>query len=271
MESTHKKNIYVKGSKYPLPGLDDFNPQDDHSIIIDLDYYNYSNLNLFIDCAPLESASYCLSSDNSNLYHYSNDYLKIPATFDGLSFSGLIKTSDPKNYNLNALTVFPLPTFSGDKKIVFLDRDGVLNINTGYPHIPEKLVINQNILPSLKSAKSKGYEFIVITNQSGIARGIFSENDYELCKVHIDKFFKEHDISILDWFHCPYHVDGKVDEFTQPSLDRKPLPGMILKACEKHSIDLKNSIMIGDNESDNILLPYLDFKLITPNDSKLFI
>lgn len=271
MEKTHKKNIYVRGSKYSLPKIDHLNIKDDCFIIIDLDYYNYSNLSFFVTNAPAESASYCLNQKSTTYFHFDNNYKKISSNFDGLSFSGLIKTKNLDSFIFDDLIVYPLPKSLGDKKIVFLDRDGVLNIDTGYPHNPETLIINEKIISSLKKAKVKGYEFIVITNQSGIARGFFSESDYENCKIFLNKYFQDHDISILDWFHCPYLEDGKVDQFSHASIDRKPMPGMILKACEKHLIDLKSSIMIGDKRSDNILLPYLNFKLVNSSDYEFFV
>ncbi len=271
MEKTHKKNIFIKGSKYPLPPLDEINLEDGNFLIIDLDHYNYSNLSLFVELSPPESASYCLDSKREKIFHYDYSYKKSPSLFDGLSYSGLIKTNNPQSFIFDRLSLFPLPKKSGDKKIIFLDRDGVLNINTGYPHIPDELIINQEIIPALKKAQEKGYEFIVITNQSGIARGLFLEQDYQKCTEYLSSYFHNHGISILDWFHCPYHKDGIIDEFTHLSIDRKPLPGMILKATEKHLIDLKSSIMIGDNESDNVLLPYLDFKLVGPGNYYVFI
>lgn len=271
MEKSHKKNIFIKGSKHPTPNLDHINLKGEEFLIIDLDYFQYSNLAFFVELAPFESASFCLGKTGDSLFLYDKAYKKVKSNFDGLSFSGLIKTKNPHNYDFESLTAFPLPKTIGTRKIVFLDRDGVLNINTGYPHVPSELIVNQSILPSLKNAKLNGYEFIVITNQSGIARGIFSQNDYHKCVIHLTKYFEDQGIHILDWFHCPYHLLGKVDQFSKESIDRKPLPGMILKACDKYDIDLKSSIMVGDNISDNILLPYLDFQLIDSNNLGFFV
>jgi len=271
MEKSHKKNIYVKGSKYPLPDIDHIELTEECSIIIDLDVYNFSNLDFFIDNSPYESSSYTLAQTSKNLFHLDKNYNKFPSNFDGLKFAGLTKTKNINKLNFEALKVFPIPLSLGEKKIVFLDRDGVINIDTGYPHKANKLIMNDKIIPSLISAQESGYEFIVITNQSGIARGLFSEDDYQRCRSHINQYLRNKGISILDWFHCPYLVNGELEQFSHASIFRKPLPGMILKACEKHQIDITNSIMIGDKPSDDILLPYLKFKKINPSHSEFFV
>ena len=117
----------------------------------------------------------------------------------------------------------------------------------------------------LKFLKKNGYEFIVVTNQSGIGRGYYTKEDYESCKVAINEFYQKHDIHFLDWFYSPYHIDG-VGEFKKDSDCRKPNPGMIHQACEKYAIDIAASMMIGDKESDRIILPELRSFIVTDQE-----
>ena len=130
-------------------------------------------------------------------------------------------------------------------KAAFLDRDGVININYGYVGKKENFKFKEGIFELLKLLQNKGYKLFIVTNQSGIARGCYSENDFHnLMKWMINELKKEK-IKIKDYEFCPHHPDitGKCE-------CRKPNPGMILNLAKKYDIDLKNSIMIGDNLSD---------------------
>ena len=125
-------------------------------------------------------------------------------------------------------------------KALFLDRDGTINIDYGYVHEPEKFVFIDGVFEFFRLAKSAGYLIIVVTNQSGIERGYFSESDFErVTQYMIDRFAKE-GIEITDVFHCP-SLSGP---------DRKPEPGLFLKAKEKYDIDMSASLNIGDSERD---------------------
>jgi len=129
------------------------------------------------------------------------------------------------------------------KKTIFLDRDGVINIDKHYLYKIEDFEFTNKLLETCKYFQSLGYQLIVITNQSGIGRGYFSKNDFEkLTSWMINEFNKNH-INIVDVFYCPHTPDDNCE-------CRKPKPGMIKQACEKYSIDLENSWMIGDKISD---------------------
>lgn len=125
-------------------------------------------------------------------------------------------------------------------KALFLDRDGTINIDYGYVHEPEKFVLIDGIIPFCKRARDLGYSIVVITNQSGIARGFFSEEDYEKLTEHMLGLFRQEGISILDVFHSP-DLDGP---------DRKPAPGPFIKARDKHCIDMSASFNLGDKPRD---------------------
>ncbi len=135
-------------------------------------------------------------------------------------------------------------------KALFLDRDGVINIDHDYVHKIENFDFVSGIFDLGKKAIDLGYLLIVITNQAGIGKGYYSEEQFlELTKWMENQFIK-HQIKITKTFYCPYHIDAKIEKYRQNSFDRKPNPGMLLKAIEEFNIDPKNSIMIGDKETD---------------------
>lgn len=125
-------------------------------------------------------------------------------------------------------------------KALFLDRDGTINVDRAYVHAKEDFTFIDGVFEFCRMAQEKGYLIIVITNQSGIARGYYSEADYkELTDWMVGEFSKR-GIAIADVFHCP--------ELSGP--DRKPEPGMFLKARDKYSIDMSASVNIGDKPRD---------------------
>lgn len=137
-------------------------------------------------------------------------------------------------------------------RALFLDRDGVLIEDVSYPHKPEDLHINKNIIPHLKWAKKNGFLLIIVTNQAGIAKGVFTLEQYEEFHNLMVTALEENGVEIDATYFCPYHKDGIITPYNIDSEDRKPKPGMILKAVEKFNIDLKKSYMIGDKFSDII-------------------
>lgn len=129
------------------------------------------------------------------------------------------------------------------KKCVFLDRDGVLNQDTeGYLFRTEDLVIPEGTVEALRQMKEAGYLLIVITNQAGIAKGLYNKEDVVKCH----EFLQEKCGNLLDdLYFCPHHPD-----YTSNSLLRKPDSLMLEKAMAKYAIDPSQSWMIGDRERD---------------------
>lgn len=125
-------------------------------------------------------------------------------------------------------------------KALFLDRDGTINVDYGYVYQPEKFDFIDGIFDLCRRAQEKGYLIIVITNQSGIARGYYTVSDYEKCTHYMIDKFKEQGIIITDVFYCP-DLSGE---------DRKPNPGLFLKAQQKYDIDMSESVSVGDKERD---------------------
>lgn len=149
------------------------------------------------------------------------------------------------------------------KPALFVDKDGTLIVNTEYPHGKDFQIIDSTI-NIVKKYSEKNYYIIMVTNQAGIAKDKFNFADMQEGFEGIKSFYKTQGIEFDDIEYCPYHKDGVIKEYSYDSLLRKPNPGMILQACEKLKIDLKNSIMVGDNpQIDNIKLPYLNSLIIT--------
>jgi len=132
------------------------------------------------------------------------------------------------------------------KKVIFLDRDGVINSDVGHYYIykPEDFVINQGIIEGLQILKSQGFEFVVISNQGGISRGTYTKNDVELVHAKLRKELAIHQISLLEIYYCPHHSD------LEKCLCRKPNSLMIEKAAARFQINLSQSFFIGDNQKD---------------------
>lgn len=133
---------------------------------------------------------------------------------------------------------------------LFLDRDGVINKDFGYIYKKQDIIFNKGIFELVRKAKKLGYYVIVITNQSGIARGYFTEEDFNNLMNWMNKKFEENDGKIDKVYYCPYHQDGKIKKYAKIHSDRKPNPGMIIKACKDFNIDPKKSMLVGDKKTD---------------------
>ncbi len=143
------------------------------------------------------------------------------------------------------------------RKVIFLDRDGVINIDLGYVADLNHLRFLDGAMDFMRAARGLGYELVVVTNQAGIAKGKYTEAEYHAFMDGLLERLHAQRIDVLDSYYCPFHPEGVIGEYRKDSFDRKPAPGMILKAAEKHSVDLFSSWMVGDKDSDRIDLPYL--------------
>ena len=139
-------------------------------------------------------------------------------------------------------------------KALFLDRDGIINEDTGYPHKPEQIVFKKDIFDFCKIAINKGYLIVVVSNQAGVAKGYFSEDAVEKLHKWMEGEFRNRGIKIAAFYYCPYHPDAVVEQYKKVSQFRKPAPGMVIQAVREHNIDIKSSLMIGDKKSDRIEL-----------------
>jgi D-glycero-D-manno-heptose 1,7-bisphosphate phosphatase len=135
-------------------------------------------------------------------------------------------------------------------KALFLDRDGVVNIEKNYIYKIEDFEFIDGIFELVRYFKDKGFKIIVITNQAGIARGFYSEDDYNQLNNWMLSEFKKRDSAIDEVYFCPFHLEKGIGEYKKDSYDRKPNPGMIFKARDEFNLNLTNSWLIGDKESD---------------------
>jgi len=128
---------------------------------------------------------------------------------------------------------------------LFLDRDGVVNIEKNYVSRISDFEFTEGIFELCRKYSSENYLIFIITNQAGIARGYYSEEDFLCLTEWMIEQFRLHGITITRVYHCPHHP-----EITGSCDCRKPNPGMILKAAKEFDLDLSESILIGDKESD---------------------
>ena len=128
-------------------------------------------------------------------------------------------------------------------KTIFLDRDGVINEEINYLYKIKDFQFIKGIFEACLYFQNLNYKIIIVSNQSGISKGIYTENDYKALTSWMIKKFIHNGIRILDVFHCPHNPLANCN-------CRKPKPGMFLKAREIHDIDFEKSWMIGDKESD---------------------
>ncbi|NPA59956.1 MAG: D-glycero-beta-D-manno-heptose 1,7-bisphosphate 7-phosphatase [Epsilonproteobacteria bacterium] len=130
-------------------------------------------------------------------------------------------------------------------KALFLDRDGVINVEKEYLFKIEDFEFIDGIFNLCRYYQSLGYIIIVVTNQSGIARGYYTEDDFNKLTSWMKDRFLDEGITIKKVYFCPHHPD-----ITGVCLCRKPKPAMLLDAANEFDIDLKNSVMIGDKQRD---------------------
>lgn len=128
-------------------------------------------------------------------------------------------------------------------KALFLDRDGIINIDHGYTYKIESFRFVSGIIELISLFQSKGYQIFVVTNQSGIGRGYYKLHDFEKLTQWMIKVFKQKGISIKKVFYCPHKPEDNCH-------CRKPKTGMIEQALKEFHIDLEHSWMVGDKQSD---------------------
>ena len=134
---------------------------------------------------------------------------------------------------------------------VFLDRDGVINVDHGYVSTWEQFEFLPGASEALRALQDAGYLLIIVSNQSGIGRGYYSERDLDTLNQaiaeHLDNTFG---VTLSGFYHCPHHPTEAEGEFRQQCDCRKPAPGMIQQAVVDHGIDVRTSLLVGDKDSD---------------------
>jgi len=132
---------------------------------------------------------------------------------------------------------------TGNARAVFLDRDGVINEDTAYVSRPEDFIFRGGVIEELAEIQRLGYGLLVITNQAGIGRGIYTEEDFQRLTRHMLAVLASGGVAIDGVYHCPHSETDGCD-------CRKPKPGMILQAQRDHGLDLGASWLVGDKSLD---------------------
>ena len=139
----------------------------------------------------------------------------------------------------------------GMTSAVFLDRDGVINVDHGYVSTWEQFEFLAGVPEALRELQDAGYLLIVVSNQSGIGRGYYSETDLNALNQAIAEHLSNTaGVTLSGFYHCPHHPTEAAGEFRQQCDCRKPAPGMIQQAVLDHGIDVKTSLLVGDKDSD---------------------
>lgn len=136
------------------------------------------------------------------------------------------------------------------RKAVFLDRDGVVNIDHGYVHRIDQFEFLDGIFDLVRQARALGYAVVIVTNQAGIGRGLYTEQDYQVLTAWMQAEFVHQGAPIDRVYHCPDHPEQGLGDYRRDSPLRKPNPGMLLLAAQELNLALAESVMVGDRGSD---------------------
>jgi D-glycero-D-manno-heptose 1,7-bisphosphate phosphatase len=136
------------------------------------------------------------------------------------------------------------------RKGLLLDRDGVINVDRGYVGKREQFEFISAVFPFLRAAQASGYRLAILTNQSGVARGFYTADDYEKLTGWMLGELARQGIAIDLVLHCFEHAEGSVAPYNRESFWRKPNPGMVLEAVQRLRLDPARSVFLGDHERD---------------------
>ena len=135
-------------------------------------------------------------------------------------------------------------------KALFLDRDGVINVEKNYVYRIEDFEFMPGIFELCATARDIGFRLVVVTNQAGIGRGYYGEPEFEHLTRWMLSQFQDRNVIIDRVYHCPYHPTAGIGEYRRESFDRKPNPGMLLRAQRDLGLDVASSVLLGDKDSD---------------------
>lgn len=135
-------------------------------------------------------------------------------------------------------------------KAIFLDKDGTLIVDVPYNVDPARLQLYPDAGPALQRLQMTGFKLIVISNQSGVARGYFAEDALDAVQTALHEQLTAFGVTLDGFYYCPHHPDGSVTDYAIDCDCRKPQPGLIRRAARDHNIDLSHSWMVGDILND---------------------
>jgi rfaE bifunctional protein nucleotidyltransferase chain/domain len=207
---------------------------------------------LFTEKTPLR----LISVVKPDLYVKGGDY-----DIDKLEETALVRTWGGRSLALPFVDGYSTTSLARKMKVdptrhvdtrpaAFLDRDGVINFDVEYLHEWSAFRFLPGVVDALRDLQALGYRLIVITNQSGIARGMYTEEDYQALTARLNASLLSQGVRLDAVYHCPHHPDGCVAEYRHECDCRKPGTGMIAQALHDLDIDLTRSIIVGDKPSD---------------------
>ncbi len=132
----------------------------------------------------------------------------------------------------------------------FIDRDGVINVERDHVWRAADFELLPGVPEALRRFAHHGFALVVVTNQAGIAKGRYTEADYQALTAHMCSLLATYGVSFAGVYHCPHHAYGSVERYRQVCDCRKPAPGMLLQAAQELQLDLSRSVMVGDKTSD---------------------
>jgi histidinol-phosphate phosphatase family protein len=135
-------------------------------------------------------------------------------------------------------------------KAVFLDRDGTLIVNRHYGSDPDGIELFDDVVEGLLELRAAGYKLVLVSNQSGVARGYFDEAAVARMHDRLQRMLNQHGAALDGMEYCPHHPEGDTSPYAMECVCRKPAPGMFHRAARKHGVDLSASWMVGDIEAD---------------------
>jgi D-glycero-D-manno-heptose 1,7-bisphosphate phosphatase len=136
------------------------------------------------------------------------------------------------------------------RRAAFIDRDGVINVESDHVGRPEDFHLLPHAIEGLRRLQAHGYALVVVTNQAGIAKGLYTEDDYQRVTRHMTDLLRSQQIRLDAVYHCPHHPLGTIRRFAIECDCRKPGPGMLLRAAAEMHLDLASSVLVGDKISD---------------------
>jgi D-glycero-D-manno-heptose 1,7-bisphosphate phosphatase len=136
------------------------------------------------------------------------------------------------------------------RRAAFVDRDGVINVERSFVYRIEDFTFLPGAVAALSALQAAGYLLVVITNQSGIARGLYAESDYQRLTAHMQRQLGEHGVRLDAVEYCPHLPDAPLPQYRRDCECRKPRPGMLRRAAAALRLDLRHSLLIGDRASD---------------------
>lgn len=136
------------------------------------------------------------------------------------------------------------------RKTVFLDRDGTINVEKNYLYRPEEFEFIPKVPEAIARLNNAGYQVIVVSNQAGVARGYYAEDDVIKLHQYVNEQLSKYKAHIDGFYYCPHHPDAGIGKYKMKCHCRKPGTGLFEKACEDFDVDIEDSWMIGDNVGD---------------------